>query len=398
MLSSPAELLARSHMPLPRRETLPFGTPLPAPGSSKPGTRTEQDLRLLVDVRPVMRELIPAIASAREVVDVALFSLQPDGGGRELADALIAKARQGVEVNVVLDATGSFQIPGTPFAGLVREMREAGVNVKVTHPLKGGAANKYIDHRKMIVVDGKTAFIGGMNFAAMFEDWHDVMARAQGPVAAQAGALFLQRWADLGGHVTDVHRRATARAAGAHQARAGASAVMTNAPDRKHWALTDHYVQSIRNARTRIWLVTPFIGERRMIRELQAAALRGVDVRVMTSGRAIMNQPIIPLFTRSFYDELLASGVKVAEIPQVTHAKLLLVDGEATISSLNVSRRATKHDHEIGIASREPKFLRQVESLMSSNYARSKQFSSADLRSTAQRFVNGLTNLLDFEY
>ena len=377
--------------------TIPGGLPRQLPGVPLVPT---VDPQLLVDTRAVLNAVIPAIAQAQSVVDVALFSLQPDGAGLELAHALIAKAQQGVEVNVVLDARGSLQLPGTPWAGLVKQMRAAGVNVKITSPLAGGTANRFIDHRKMIVIDGKQAFVGGMNFAAMCDDWHDTMAHVGGATAAAAGAYFLQRWSSLGGAVSAAHHAAT-NVPMSRSGRAGAPAdtgVLVNAPDRKEWALTEHYLHSIRTARKRLWIVTPFIGDQRIVRALQAAARRGVDVRVMTSGKPLMSQQIVSMFTRSSYDELLASGVKVGEIPQVTHAKILLVDDTATISSLNASRRATQHDHEMGIVSHNPVFRAQVVALMNADFARSKHYTVRDLNTIPQRVVNGIVSLFDIEY
>lgn len=356
--------------------------------------------RLFVDTGPTTAALVDAIRGARQVVDVSLFALHDSGSGRELANAMIDRARRGVEVNLVIDAVGCLLLPGTKNWRLVRELREAGVNVIVTSKLSPRRANRFVDHRKVVIADGRTAFVGGMNFSRMFADWHDTMVGFSGPAAAHAGQQFLARWADLGGAVSRRHASAVTLgvdAPGAN-ARAGA-AIVANSPDRDDFSLTDFHIDRIRRARRRIWIVSPFIGDREVVRELAAAAQRGVDVRVATSSKSTLPLvPFVPLFTRTFYRDLIDAGAKVYEIGVTTHAKAMIADDETTLGSYNISRRAGYHDHELNLVARDRAFGRQVEQLFEADFRRSRRFTRDDCERPMQRAFNAVVDALGIQY
>lgn len=358
---------------------------------------------LLVDAPAASAAIIDAVRGARELVNVAMFSLQHNGSGYALGEALEQKAREGVEVNLVIDAAGSKQIPFGDNWKFTRELQDAGANVIVTSAFSPRRQTRVVDHRKVVVVDGRTAFVGGMNFAKTFDDWHDTMVRYEGPAAAQTGQLYLDRWRALGGSATARHtnvvRRALHDAAGVSPDAPARAAMVETDPKRHDYAVLDYHLDRIRSAQRRVWLMTPFIGDREVVDELAAAARRGVDVRVATSSTSTLPLvPFVPLFTRSFYDELIDAGARVFEVEGVSHAKALIADDETTVGSYNASRRAGYHDTELNLVVRDTAFQRQVERLFDDDFARSRQFSRDDLDGTVQRIFNAVTDGLNLQY
>lgn len=389
--------------PTPPARLAAAAVPVAAASAAPPPPRLEwaggNHAKLLVDYATVTPAVLQSIEGARNVVDVTLFSLMPTGSGKELGDALARKARQGVEVNLVLDFFGGMQVPGTPAWRYVRKLRAAGVNVIVTRPWSLDRAARNVDHRKAIVIDGRTAFIGGMNFSRWFDSWHDVMVQLDGPAAARAGHVFVQRWRELQGTVTERHSRALSLGASAplRDARTSA-ALIVNVPDDNDMAVTQYYRHRIATAKRRIWLTTPFIGDGAIVRELAAAARRGVDVRVSTSGGALLGVPLIPSFTRTFFRELLDAGAKVYEVDVVTHAKMLVTDDEATVGSFNASRRSAHHLHELNVVVRDPSFVKQVTSVFERDFGRARHVRRDHLETLPQRAMNLLVEATDFEY
>src|SRR6185369_1891129 len=194
---------------------------------------------------------------------------------------------------------------------------------------RDGQALTRSDHRKMIEVDNEVAYVGGMNFSKGFDQWHDLMVRAEGPVAAQGRAEFLGRWNDLGGKTRPP--TAPLRSAGNGEAR-----LVANSPG-GDLDNTKQYIDGINAAKQRAWVITPQIGSAKLVQPLIAAAGRGVDVRLLLpSHQAKGLAPYVTgLTSQMFYRDLVKAGVKVYEIPEMTHSKGWIVDQSATVGSFN---------------------------------------------------------------
>jgi cardiolipin synthase len=355
--------------------------------------------RLLVNPEGVLAELLPAIDRSRDSVDLVLFSLLPDGGGARVVDALKRASQRGVDVNVVIDQVGSAQIPGTKWTAMVRDLRAAGVKVVVTGPftMRGSRSGKTIDHRKLIVIDGSTAFVGGMNFADLYTNWRDAMVELRGAEAHQAARIFHQQWERLGGPLGH-NRHGRRRNTGAVTSARDGAGLLFNDPDSKRFDLTTTYLRRISEARERVWVTSPFVGNRQIVDALVAAAKRGADVRLLVSGVSPLKMPIYPWITRSFYQRLQAAGVKIGEWPDVLHAKTLLTDDHAIVSSLNLSRRAAWHDHEMGYATTEPTLVSDVERFFADSARGAREIRMGHAANTVQSIVNVVVGALDLEY
>lgn len=355
-------------------------------------------LRLLVDEAQAIPELLAAIRGARQQVDVAMFSFVPSGAGRQVVDALAERAREGVRVNVQVDQVGSMVVPGLAGSKLVAELQAAGVNVSVNrrYSLSGGVGA--IDHRKVYVIDGTTVFTGGMNLSGKYGGWHDLMVRADGPVAAQAGAQFLARWVDEGAPATDAQAAVVRRGALAPEQGAAGAALLVNRPGVDMQA-TDHLVASLGAARDRAWIVTPSLTDPEMVQAIIQTARRGVDTRVAVSGReSFIGVRALRALGATWYDSLLEAGVKVYEQPGMAHAKAAIIDGVASVGSLNMTSRALDADHESVLVSDDASFVQQLGAVFSADFARAQPVGTADANGAALRVGRALRRHLGLFY
>lgn len=361
------------------------------------GAAPGNTIHLLTDEGEVLPALIDSIRGAKQQIDMAMFSWQPSGAGQKIADELIAKARQGVKVHVTVDQVGSMDLPLTGGRRFFENLRAQGVDVRSnTRVSRDGVAP--VDHRKLLIVDGTTAFTGGMNLSSKFGKWHDVMVRMEGPVAAQLGAEFLGRWVDLGGSISDHQAEMIQRGTAAlSQGRAGV-AVLTNKPGVDLHA-SDALLENIAKAEKRVWIETPTLSNPEVVDALVAAAKRGVDARVTVSGpEGWIGTRALGVIGSAFYPELVNGGVKVYEQPGMSHAKVSLVDDVASVGSLNMTRRAMLWDHEMNVASDEAGFRRQIEGLFTTDFGRSHLVGPEDASRAAVKVAAAVKNLTGLKW
>lgn len=308
------------------------------------GNRTD----LLVDYSEWIPALLRDAASATQVIDVVQFNWEDSGPGRELANILIDKARSGVEVNVLLDKTGSVtkvgDDEGRRTRALLDEMRAAGVNVHL-HEARGGFLNNPLtrpyDHRKILAVDHRVAHVGGMGLAdrkGKYGSWHDLALRLEGPAAAQVGAEFVATWVEAGKRPS-ANQINTLWNALQHPARVGAGTarVVANTPG-SHTNATGDLVEAAHLARKRLWVMTPYIGDERAAKALIDARRRGVDVRVIVPDIDIPVNKLETRISKTFYADLIKSGIPIYGYPTMMHAKAWLADDRLTVGSTNLSR------------------------------------------------------------
>ncbi len=364
------------------RASLPTGAALSGSELASMATRPDASLpmlapvggskaRLLTDEGEVLPDMLAAVRGAKRSIDLTMFSLADSGAGKEMIDALVERAANGVRVRVTLDQVGSAVLPVGAGRRMLDRMRAAGIEV-VVNPRIQGAKISPVDHRKLMVVDDEIAYTGGMNLSKKFGTWHDVMVRVEGPAAARMGAHFLDRWVDLGGTVPTSDRRTlpSTKSSPVAQARDGVS-LLANFPGRDLHA-SKHLLENIAKADTRAWILTPTLSDPAVVAALKEAAQRGVDVRVAVSGpEGWIGTRALRVIGATFYRELVGAGVKVYEQSGMSHAKVSLVDDVASVGSLNMTRRAMLWDHELMLASDEQQFVGQIENLFTTDFGTS---------------------------
>ena len=273
---------------------------------------------LLHDGEQCYPAMLEAIASASEEILFEMYWFASDRTGRVFADALAAKAAEGVRVHVIFDAVGSWEADRSMFA----EMRAAGCQVHEYNPIapfrkrfRLGVVNRR-DHRKILVVDGHIAMTGGVNIGdpwAPVEDggagWRDDMIRIDGPAAGQMRALFMRTWTDLG---LDQPSFSHVLSDSEVQAQYGDCPVrvVTNARFGERRAMRRAYIEQIQAARSHIFVANSyFVPDRVVRRELANAVARGVDVRILVPGRS--DVIAVHYASRRLYGWLMRHGIKL---------------------------------------------------------------------------------------
>ena len=304
---------------------------------------------LLVGGAATYDALLDAVAGARHHLHVEYYIFAADRCGTRLRDALAERARAGVRVRLLLDAIGSSRLPRAFLAPLLA----AGVELAWFHPARlrwlWRPRVNLRNHRKLVVVDGTVAFTGGVNITDDQDErvnpsaYHDLHLRVDGEVVRWLQLAFLEDWHYATGiALRDEHLWPALEPGGI------LAQVLTSGPDSPWEAIHRVQVEAIHQANRRVWLATPYFvpGEAARM-ALSSAALRGLDVRVVVPARS--DSRIVSAAARSYYDELVAAGVKVFEFgPRMLHTKALLVDDDTcVVGSANFDHRSFRLNFEL---------------------------------------------------
>ena len=336
-------------------EAAAAGTPLVA------GNR----VTLLHDGPMVFRAMMAAIRGARHHINLEFFIVDPVGIGEEFAELLIEKRAEGVEINLIYDAVGSKDTPEAYFGRL----RAAGVRVLEFRPLNPLNVDDIADwnpndrdHRKIVIVDGRTAFTGGVNLSASYGDrttnkpgprkepgpvpgvpWRDTCVRIEGPAVAEFQKTFLAQWRAHGGEELPDARFFPKLPM---QGDAVVHVIATEGTDGPP-AFYETLLSAIASATRRINLTEAYFAPPPAeIEALAAAARRGVKVRIVLP--KITDQPKVVYASRTNYQTLLDAGVEIYERRDVVlHAKTVSIDGVwSSVGSANLDYRSILFNDE----------------------------------------------------
>jgi cardiolipin synthase len=311
---------------------------------------TGNKVDLYVDGQEARPVILEAIDSAERSLYYETFNFLPgEKISEQIADKLIAAHQRGVKVRVAVDAFGSREL-GPMKNETVARMRDAGVEVHSYNPLDNidDVTNVRRDHRKVIVADNETAFVGGMNTgdhyfsdAGEVDHKHDLFTRIQGPAVEQIRDAFLQTWKEVGGSL--VPAREKALPAEPEQADGVKSRVVAFTPG-KDDNIRAAYLAMIGSAEKNVYLENVFPLANDVKGALIAASRRGVDVRIVTSAHG----GLLGMNARTDFQALLDAGVRIYEYPTKVHTKALSVDGRvASVGSANVDEVALARNQEI---------------------------------------------------
>ncbi|MGH8079422.1 MAG: cardiolipin synthase [Lysobacter sp.] len=314
-----------------------------------PTTATEA--RLLIDGSAKYAALLADIAVAREHIHLEYYIYQPDHTGTALRDALVERARAGVKVRMLLDAVGS----GSTSQRFLQPLLDAGAEVAWFHPMKlrWFWRRPWLNlrtHRKIVVIDGKVGYTGGINITDEEDErlrkdaYRDLHLRLEGDVVRELELVFIEDWCYATGQppLRQIHP--------APQPGTIAAQVVSSGPDSGWEAIHRVHVGAIHSAQRRVWLVTPYFvpGEAARM-ALTSAALGGLDVRLLVP--KLSDSRLVTYAARSYFDELLEAGVKIHEYgPRMLHTKALLCDDEmAIIGTANFDHRSFRLNFEISV-------------------------------------------------
>ncbi len=321
------------------------------------GNRT----KMLRDGAATFHAMFQAIQSAKVEINLEYYTFEDiESDGAHLGDLLLAKRQQGVAINVIYDSYGSVETPPAFF----ERLKAGGINLVEFNPVnpldaRSGYALNDRDHRKILVVDGAVAIVGGINMSASYEGpsiaksgnpagpvlpWRDNDAEIEGPAAAQLQALFVEHWrAQKGPVFQGPVELPTAPAKGAEVVR-----IIGSTPDH---AVPRYYVtvlSAISNAEKSVLInAAYFVPTHQEMEDLEEAAKRGVDVHLVLP--AVSDSDLSMSVGHSRYSDLLEAGVKIFEMPKVIlHSKLVTVDGVwSVIGSSNFDHRSVLFNDEV---------------------------------------------------
>lgn len=340
------------------------------------GNRVE----LLVDGDEFYPALLDAVEEAEASVHVQTFILGRDRVGRELLDALARRAEEGVEVRLLYDRFGS---TWAHYSGFLDAARRRGVRVQSisqANPLKGRFQVNLRNHRKVAVVDGREAFVGGLNFQEKHdgrftegEPVRDYHVRLEGPAAADLQFQFVEDWVFASGDPPE--RLLTERCFPALEPAGEALVqVVPGGPEEEGRGLSDAFFGAVTSARESLLAATPyFVPDEPLLQAFRYAAMRGVDVRLVLPRRS--NHRYAEYAARSLYEDLLRAGVRIYERePPFMHAKALVVDDVyAVLGSANLDHRSLHLNFELNVEVGDADFAGRVRRQVESEIERSSR-------------------------
>jgi cardiolipin synthase len=295
--------------------------------------------------------LLSAIEEARHHVHLEYYIWEPDQIGTRLRDLLVAKAKAGVKVRMLIDATGSADLKRR----FCKPLLEAGVELARFNPVSLRFLRpRRIDfrtHRKIVVCDGKIGFTGGMNITDVHSAalcptyWRDTHVRLEGAAVWPLQRIFIEDWhfATEAPPPTGAELFPLPGGARSHIVQ-----IVASGPDHDQMSIHRTFFTAITRATSRIWLTTPyFVPDEATMAALCTAALRRLDVRLIIPERG--DSRLVDLAARSYVPELLACGVKVYEyLPRFIHSKTFVIDDDlAIVGTANIDNRSFRLNFEI---------------------------------------------------
>ena len=295
-------------------------------------------------------EMLAAISDAKEHIHMEYFIIKDSHIGRKFQQALIEKANEGIEIRLIYDAVGSIRLT----EDFIRPLRDAGVHVQVflpvTLPFFGSRLN-YRNHRKILVIDGKLGFVGGINIGDEYLGknkklgfWRDTHLMLQGEAVYVLQGIFLADWHFVSKESIDDFKYFPV------QGYCGEKIVQiaSSGPD-SYWAsIHQAYFSAINTARERVYITTPYlVPDEAILVALKTAALRGVDVRLLIPIKP--DHSTVFWASKSHFEELLEAGVRIYQYGRgFVHGKVFIVDNNFTsIGTANLDIRSFKLNFEV---------------------------------------------------
>jgi len=355
------------------------------------------EVDLLIDGPTTYAAMLGAIDQAKDHINMETYIFEDDEIGKQFAGKLIEKRRNGVEVNLIYDSVGSIYTPKEFFTS----MKESGVNVLEYNPInplnniKGWDVN-HRDHRKLLIIDGKTAFLGGINISSVYSSgsfsggthekskssldttpWRDTHLKISGLVVSEFQKLFIETWAkQLGEPLKDKLYYPALTSQGKDIVIA-----IGSSPDEDFSQIYATLISAINSSETQIQITNAyFVPDPQLLAALKQAVKRGVDVKILLPKKTDSN--MVFYASHSYYDELLSANVRLYEHQNaLLHAKTALIDGIwSTVGSTNLDWRSFTNNQEINAVILGQAFADQMQRLFENDLTQAKEITLEDWR------------------
>ena len=346
---------------------------------------------LLIDGPATYAAMFKAMESARDHINIETYIIEDDETGRRFSDLMLKKQAEGVQVNLIYDSRGSI---GTP-APFFQRMRDAGIQVLAFNPVNPLKARKswsvaHPDHRKILIVDGKIVFTGGINISSVYSSspsgrrrrsggkpakgspipWRDTDVQIEGPVVAEFQKLFLETWElQKGPKLSGRDYFPDLKPAGNALVRAVASS-----PGESNRLTFVLYVTAITFSERSLHVTNAyFVPDDQTMNALRDAAARGVDVKIVLPGNTDVS--LVLSAGRYYYSELLKSGVKLYERRDaLLHAKTAVIDNVwSTVGSTNMDFWSFSSNDEVNAVVLSKEFAAEMEKMFAADIAASHE-------------------------
>ena len=343
----------------------------------------------------VMRD----IAAAKESIHVESYIWSKSAIGTRLAQLLAQKAKQGVEVRILVDASGGRDLKGD----LKKMLEDAGAKVAHFHPLRisnlGRLNNR--DHRKLVIIDGRIGYTGGHgisdNWTGHAQDkdhWRDTALRITGPAVNRLQSCFSENWIEETGEIPAGDKYFP------HLGPAGPTTlhVAYTSPSGSVSSVQILYYLAIKSARREILIQNPYLlPDREAIKALEEAVERGVDVRIMVPAETATDSAIVQHASHHHFGTLLKRGVKMYEYQHtLLHQKVIVIDGIwSSVGSTNFDDRSFQLNDEVNVGILDAQIAAQLRNAFISDlrHARVRGFKEWQNRGVWHKFIDGLAYL-----
>jgi cardiolipin synthase len=347
---------------------------------------------LLADGQATYAAMFKALQNAKDHINLETYIMEDDEVGRKFADLLLQKQAEGVQVNLIYDSVGSMNAP----AAFFQRLRDGGIQAVEFNPINPLKAReqwelKHRDHRKILIIDGKVAIIGGINISEVYSSrpfrrtqnekapirWRDTDIQIKGPAVAEFQKLFLETWlTQKGPKLSERNYFPDLKEEGNALVR-----VVASTPGQTNRIPFVVYVSAITFAAHSIHMTNAyFIPDDQILKALTDAASRGVDVKIILPG--ITDSQLALYAQRYYYSELLKSGVKIYEhSTALLHAKTAVIDKVwSTVGSTNMDHLSLLTNDEVNAVILNHEFAVEMEKMFVRDLANSRQIQWAEWR------------------
>lgn len=329
------------------------------------------DVELLIDGEATFDSLLEGISDARDYVLVQYYILRDDGIGRRLQECLIERAKAGVRVFLLYDEVGCIALP----AEYCEQLRNSGAEVSSFQPTRGRNNRfqlNFRNHRKIVIVDGTTGWLGGHNvgdeYLGLDSDycpWRDTHVRLAGPVVTQLQAVVASDWYWATRKLPPFSWTPTPADSSDMRAM-----IIPSSPVQTLETAGLMYVIALNQARERIWVAAPyFVPDEAVVKALELAALRGVDVRILLAG--VSDSFLAKLASWYYIGRLGNLGIRFVEYrPGFLHQKVTLIDHHtALVGTANFDNRSFRLNFEVTALVHDDGFAAEVETMLGQDFA-----------------------------